>query len=180
MNQLYGVLIASLAILIQGFIFVPGDDGKDSSQRKLISMINNTHINGKAVDGNTAGRIIFINALTAFVFQLCYTIAYKRCRESKLRFVLIVSSVALCFTAALDNETVCSLNPLMCSPIMLVSFYLDFKTLVYTLIVPSVFGFLGTVAALKGFRKIMNNEDEAVDVVDNLQMIKPKRMVFEL
>ena len=177
---MYGTLIACLGILSQRFIYVPSDASNTSSQRKLISMINNTHINGKVVGSNSFGRIFYINALTAFVFNLCYAIAYKRCKENKLRFVVIVASVALCFTAALDNETVCALNPLLCSPMILISFYFDISVIIFTLIVPSVFGFLGIVAALKGFRRVLSNEDEGAEISDNLQMIKPKKMVFEL
>lgn len=179
---MYGVLVAGLAILIQQFNYVPGEptDNGPSSQRKLISMINNSHVNREKVGNNSFGRVFYINALTAFLFQLCYVIAYRRCRKHRLRFALIVASVALCITAALDNETVCALNPLLCSPMMIVSYYLDFKIFIITLFVPSVFGFLGTMVAIKGFRRVLSSEDEEGETSDNLQMIQPKKMVFEL
>lgn len=173
-------MIAGTAILIQRFIYVPGDDTKNSSQRKLISMVNNTHINGVSVFDNSFGRVLYINALTAFLFQLCYVIAYRRCKENRLRFALIVAAVALCLTTALDNETVCSLNPLLCSPMTIVSFYFDLRTIFFTLIVPSVFGLLGTLAAIKGYKRLLSNDEGSAEFADNLQMIKPKKMVFEL
>ena len=148
--------------------------------RKMITKVFNSYLNGKLDETNTFFRTFILNGLTAFIFNLVYVVALKRFREMRLRFVITIASISFCLVTSLNNETVCAINPILCFPMTFGSFYFTWEILFFTIVVPVLFGFLGVFTALKGYKDILIAEKETSYIADNLQLMKPKKLIFEL
>lgn len=122
----------------------------------------------------------FISVVTSFFYMLFVTIAFKRCREDRLKFGVIVSFVVFALVIAFRNENCGSLNPVLFFPMMVVSLRFRLDYFVLQIVVPFFVSVFACYVAMHAYKDFGNEKIEGRDIKNDLELIKPKKLKFEM
>ena len=95
-------------------------------------------------------------SFTVFVFTTIFVLAYIKCGEDRQSFSFIVALTVFVLQCTFNNTNAGSLNPLIYLPYALSQFALSFEYFILLIVVPLLFGFLGSLTAvviLRDFHK---------------------------
>jgi hypothetical protein len=143
-------------------------------------MLYDVWVNNIKIEDNFFFRKLYISFITSFLYSLISTIAFKKFREDRIKYGIVVSFLVFALCISFCSENSGSINPLLYIPFMLASFTFYKEYFILQILVPLFAGYLGTYLALYSFKDFCNSKSDDKNINTNLELIPPKKILFEM
>ena len=179
-NQLFGTLCAMFLIWLQGFLKIEKVEQNSTVSIYIVDNLYDVWIDSDVIKDNTFLRKLFISGLTSFIYFITITIAFKRCKEERLKYGVIISFMVFALSISFRNESSGSINPLLYFPMMILSFRFKFDYFIFQILVPGFMSIFASYVALHAYKDFGTEKIDSKDIKNNLELIKPKKLKFEM